>query len=278
MDIVIRDEDKRYFWIRVFDYDPVRDNGEKGTMLDEFYLDSVTTRDEAKMKVRERYPNTSVGFAKSKKAPGVYAIVMDSDKFFYDRFYTIIDTLCFICHKPIAGHAKDFPRSNALRKSDDDSEFGSETIYFCTYDCKQHFHYALNPIHEGEFQEKETGESGNIFGYIYHIYNRVTNQHYVGQTRYLPFFRWQEHVKDGSKGDVTDLVFETLCEVRKDRTVSENENQQQLNSMEAWWIQKFIEEGYEVMNVTKPRITLESLQQRFNEMVARQAQLTFDQV
>lgn len=96
--------------------------------------------------------------------------------------------------------------------------------------------------------------STNVFGYIYHIYNRVENKHYVGQTKYMPFFRWQEHVKDGYKGNICDLVFETLTEV----TVN---SQEYLNNIEAWYIQQFTDMyGKDnVFNITHPHLTIDSL-------------------
>jgi hypothetical protein len=261
-----------YFWIRMFDYDPERDGFEKGSLLDEYYLDNVTTREEAKAEVLTHYPHSKVKFAKPKKSSGVYAIVMDSNKFFFDRFYTTIDTHCFWCHKPIKGFARDFPRSQVEDKAGRD-EFADGTVYFCEYNCKRHFDNALSPSSEGEFQEKEVGEDGDIFGYIYHIYNRSTNCHYIGQTRYMPFFRWQEHVKDGAKGDISDMVFSVLTEVRRLNSSSNDANQRYLNSMEAWWINKYIKEGFSVLNITKPKITIDQLKQRFDEMVARESQL-----
>ena len=69
-----------YYWIRVYYYDLARDKGEKGTLLDEFYLNDVKTRDEAKERVKERYAGSAIHFAKPKKAPGVYAIVKASQR------------------------------------------------------------------------------------------------------------------------------------------------------------------------------------------------------
>ena len=89
--------------------------------------------------------------------------------------------------------------------------------------------------------------------------------HYIGQTVYMPFFRWQEHVKSGLKGNITDLVFETVTEVRV-------KSQEYLNSIEAWWIRKFIEEyGKDrVMNITVPKITIEELAREYSKMIAGQ--------
>jgi len=89
----------------------------------------------------------------------------------------------------------------------------------------------------------------------------------------LPFFRWQEHVKDGAKGHINDLVFSVLTEVNRSRECTDHENQQLLNSLEGWWVEKYTLEGHKVLNISKPKITIQSLKDRFNEMVIRQEQL-----
>lgn len=271
----------KYFWIRVFDYNYERDSDYesesygKGIMLDEFYIKGEDlTREQVKLEVRDRYAGKTaqeIAFAKPKKKNGIYAIVMDSEKFFYNRFCVELDTYCFYCHKPIKGRLGQFD-SIHLSDIEDDERF----VYFCSYDCKYKFR---NSIHyEGEFQNKEEGCSGNVFGYIYLIYNRVENTYYVGQTRYLPFFRWQEHIKSGGKGDIKDLSFSIITEVPKGHKISQDENQQELNNVEAWWIAKYKEEGYKVFNISNPRLTIEHYKKRFNEMVANNHQFGIEEV
>lgn len=200
-----------------------------------------------------------LSFAKPKKKDGLYALVKESTKFFYDRFYLEIDTYCFCCHKKIKGKASEFPKQSI--SSDSFAEFDLEdkenTAYFCSYDCKATFYNNLR--YEGEFQAKEIGSNGNTFGYIYLMYNRIENKYYVGQTRYMPFFRWQEHIKEGGKGSITDITFSVIAEVRRNPRFSDEENQ---------------EEGLEVFNIANPRLTIDNYKRRFNEMLAKQNQLS----
>lgn len=253
-----------YWWIRIFDYridaelkehtDDFTWGNFKGTMLDEYYLcGEDMSRDKVKQEVRQR--SGVERFAKPRKSDGIYALIMESNQFFYDRFNVEVDTLCFNCHKPIKGKLKDFPRM----------VHEDESYCFCCYDCRRETDKKLYSP-EGEFQEREDYKSnGGVYGYIYHIYNRKTNMHYVGQTIYMPFFRWQEHVKSGLKGDICDLVFETITEVRV-------KSQEYLNSIEAWWIRKYIEDyGRErVINITVPKITIEELIREYSKIVAGQ--------
>lgn len=261
-----------YFWVRIFDYkkdDELKEytaaedwENRKGTLLDEYYLcGKEMTRDKAKQEVRQRSGVDK--FAKPRKNNGVYALVMDSNQFFYDRFNVEIDDICFNCHKPIKGKLKDFPNMTADN---------GERYCFCSYDCRRKTQDKINPCFEGEFQEREDFQTnGGVYGYIYHIYNRRTNMHYIGQTVYMPFFRWQEHVKSGLKGDIADLVFETVTEVRV-------KSQEYLNNIEAWWIRKFIHDyGKEnVMNISIPKITMEELQREYASIVGGQMRLGGD--
>jgi hypothetical protein len=274
-----------YYWVRVYDYVAVRDTINKGTMLDEFYLKDVTGGREAVKKiVKDRYSSSTplkFSFAKPKKeTDGIYAIVMDSTRNFYDRFYVTIDTLCFWCHTPIKGKASEFPKvsigKHAWFEHSEDMYNPDLAAYFCKHDCKARFSNSQRADSEGEYQLKEEGNNGNTFGYIYLIYNRTENLYYIGQTRYMPFFRWQEHIKEAKKGDINDLTFSVLAEIHKDTSKTEEENQQYLNSIEGWWIGKYKQEHYDVFNISKPKITLQHLKDRFNEMVIKQEQLILD--
>ncbi|PWK05326.1 GIY-YIG nuclease family protein [Tumebacillus permanentifrigoris] len=263
-----------YYWVRVFDYSNERDQHDKGTMLDEFYLKGDDlSRDAAKQAVRDRYGGqaaTEIKFAKPRKSDGLYAVVMDSEKFFYDRFYLEIDTHCFWCHKPIKGKAAEFPHSYGgdVEKHIYDLD-DPETVYFCTYGDRRAYERVVRNSVEGEYQEKQAGQGGEVCGYIYLIYNRAENKYYIGQAKHMPFFRWQEHVKDGAKGEISDMSFSVLTEVRRDRRLTDEGNQKYLNSIEAWWIKKYQHEGHDVFNIAKPHITIDSLRQRFNDMIAK---------
>ncbi len=265
-----------YWWVRIYDYDksdedaynkdPEREidwsanafQSYKGTLLDEYYLfGEGMTREQAKKTVEERSGVTK--FAKPKKRGRVrYGYIMDSNEFYYNRFTKEIDGICFHCHHKIKGKAKDFPCTLV----------NDEKVYFCSHECRSATYEDIRECHtEGEWQSREA--ASGVYGYIYHIYNRKTNQHYIGQTVYAPFFRWQEHFKAGLKGNITDLVFETITEVRV-------QSQEYLNSIEAWWIKKYIEDYGEdnVMNLTVPKITEADLLADYHRIVEGQMMIS----
>lgn len=257
-----------YWWVRIFDYNFERDRFDKGILLDEYYLKDIFDRETAKQEVKDK---SGIGtFARPKKGKnGTYAIVMDSEKHWHDRFCVELDTFCFWCHKPIKGRMKDFPYYDATTD-------GQDKYHFCSYNCKSKFYNSQNPCLEGEWQEKEDYKTnGGVFGYIYLIYNRDNNTYYIGQTRFMPFFRWQEHVKSGIKGDIKDLVFSVITEVKHDNRKTNTENQELLNNIEAWWIKKFREEmdADKVINIATPRLTIDDLKEKFKVMVEKQMAL-----
>lgn len=275
-----------YWWIRIYDYDWDRDRYDKGILLDEYYLKDIFDRNQAKDEVYKKYgsklplrkPKLPSGsdYTKEELNTGfkcVYAVFMESDKFFYDRFCLEIDTYCFDpdCHKHIHGKMIDLPYTYKCNyeSTDDFEKDNDEKIYFCSYDCKYRFQNRLKGF-DGEWQSREDyNTNGGVFGYIYCIYNRVEDFYYVGQTRYMPFFRWQEHIKSGLKGDIHDLTFSVIAEVKYQNGKSDSENQELLNNIEAWWIRDYIEMyGKDrVKNLTVPKLTFKDYENLFDKMI-----------
>lgn len=257
-----------YYWVRIYDYNLNSEIENKGTLLNEYYMCGIElNKEEVKAEILLKY--NGLKFAKPRKTGGLYALVMESTQHFYNRFHHEIDTICFdpTCQKRLKGKAHEFPQlhKNYLSPSEEPDR------YFCSHKCKANTIQLLR--YEGEFQSKEPGCHGSIFGYIYLIYNRAENKYYIGQTRFMPFFRWQEHVKAGFKGDIQDLSFSVITEVYKNLSKSENDNQIYLNNIEAFWINKYIEDGFQVINDTKPRITINYLVDTFEKSVSNQLKI-----
>ncbi|MBE5957183.1 MAG: hypothetical protein E7253_12140 [Lachnospiraceae bacterium] len=257
---------ENYYWVRIYDFklsDNEKDkgysylDGTKGVLLDEYYVSGEElTRDKAKEIVKKR--SNVNRFAKPRKSDGLYAILMDSSKSYADYHCTKVHTKCLCCGKDIQGRYYGFPKETL-----DGKEY-----FFCDWKCKEKFQADVGMI-EGEWQSREGFNSTKNIGYIYHIYNRKMDKHYVGQSLYMPFFRWQEHVKSKLKGDICDLMFEVITEVPYDHRKSDVDNKKILNDLEAWWIQKFINEFGEdnVMNITKPTLKISDFIQKWERLV-----------
>ncbi len=249
-----------YYWVRIYDYKNdvlVLSNDSKGILIDEYYIKGEELdRDNAKKIVKEK--SNVNRFAKPKKCDGIYAIVMDSCQSYADWFCKRINTKCLCCHKPIQGQLRGYPIEN----------IDGNDYYFCSWECKSKFQVSTG-MKDGEWQSREdVNHTGNI-GYIYHIYNRAKDMHYIGQSLYMPFFRWQEHVKSKLKGDICDLVFEVVTEVPNINSYDEHKNKERLNDVEAWWIKKFIKDFGEdkVMNISKPELKTSDYIQKWERVI-----------
>ena len=275
---VTNEEDCIFYWVRIYDYrysdelktlaDESSYNFEKykGVLIDEYYVYGIgMTREEAKSEVVKRSDISR--FAKARNNGDCrYCLILSSNKFFYDRFYKTYYGYCFNpdCRKIIHGKAKDFIKVNYERLGTPHDEAKKlPELYFCSFDCRNHVENKILNINDyGEWQEREGSEdNGGVCGYIYHIFNKKTMKHYIGQTKYMPFFRWQEHVKSKLKGDICDLVFDTIAEIRYN-------NKEYIDNIEAWWINKYIDEyGRDmVMNIDVPKITISDLIYGYTKM------------
>lgn len=257
----------KYYWIRIFDYNYERDGSSKGTKLDEFYLKNIEDREKIKNIIKNKCNTLKLNdiyFRRPKKKNVVYAIILDSTEFFYNRFCNEIDTFCFFCHKKIKG--KEMYFKNKVLSDEDDHH--NKKVYFCDYDCLSRFKDAIYYSKlEGEFQQKAK-QHNNILGYIYHIYNRVEDKHYIGQTMYMPFFRWQEHIKNGDKGNICDMIFDVITEIYHNNKKTTEENKRYINNIEAWWINKFKQDGCRVFNIKIPKVkALKDFEEKFNQLL-----------
>ena len=112
---------------------------------------------------------------------------------------------------------------------------------FCSEKCKQRYlereRQRLHPDEEQEFfVTREMFADTNIAGYIYKISKKSTGEFYVGQTIYVPVFRWGQHLKTERfdiKG-ILDYQFEVIEIVPKGENILEREK---------YWIQKLYREN-----------------------------------
>ena len=260
---------RQYYQVLVFDYQPFRDKNTDGVLIDSWFT-KANSIGLVRQEIFDKYSGVfSRTILLEKPAEnGFYAKILVVDESIYNHEKEEIDDFCFCCGTRIKGRKASFPSTSISFGSSytdgyDDDSFEDDTeetteAFFCSHECKQNYFHALNPTEVPSIQKKEVEQSGTIFGYIYHIYNRVENVHYVGQTQFYPTSRWQEHIKSLKKGTLTQLEFSVIAEVPK----CENA-QQLLNDTEAWWIGKYQEEGYEVFNLVQPKLSSCDFKERY---------------
>jgi hypothetical protein len=170
-----------------------------------------------------------------------------------------------MCNKEISGKFDDYKYKSTYLANYNEFEATSEDKYryFCSNDCKQNYYEKRKVESSGVENWQDRTSYAGILGYIYHIYNKATHKHYIGQTKYLPFFRWQEHIKQGEKGELSDLVFETIT------TVYENKSDISLTAVEAFYINKYIEKfGKEnVVNSSVPKFNFDKLEEQYQALI-----------
>jgi len=268
---------KQFYKVLVFDYQPFRDKESNGVIIDSWFTKAKSIG-VVRQEIFDKYSGAfSRTIALEKPIDGgFYAKTLVVDESIYNHEKEEIDDFCFCCEARIKGRKASLPSTTISFGSSYDEDYEDEyhledtdeatNVFFCSHECKQNYFHALNPAEVPSIQKKEVEQSGTIFGYIYHIYNRVENIHYVGQTRFYPTSRWQEHIKSLKKGTLTQLEFSVIAEIPK----CENA-QQLLNDTEAWWIGKYQEEGYEVFNLVQPKMASKDFKERY-EAIKHSAQ------
>lgn len=268
----------RYYSIFIYDYDIHRDGNDEGVLMDNFFVKGKTISD-CHQAMAKKYPlsfckkiySDKKSLLESNATKGLYMAISVIDESIYNHETAEIDDICFYCHTPIKGKESSFPKENISLIDEDDYDFDEDeemiTVHFCSHECKQNYLHDLNPDDTPKTLKRTTDSSGKIFGYIYHIYNRAQNTHYIGQTKFLPFFRWQEHVKSLKKGQLKDLEFSVIAEI----PVCENAKQL-LNDTETWWINKYRDEGYNTFNIVEPKVSKRTFKEKYDAMVSEYKQ------
>lgn len=92
------------------------------------------------------------------------------------------------------------------------------------------FKDANNEIDENEWIKREDFQYlENCCGYIYKITKKSSNEIYIGQTKYLPIFRWGQHLKTErfKLNDIDNYTFEVIEKVK---------NKDDILKREEYWI------------------------------------------
>ena len=268
---------EKHYSIKIYNYDKTRDKEGEGILEDNFFLMADSIEDCFKQMAKKYSPQFLTKIFKNKKSMlemginrGIYMDLTIVDKSVYDNETVEIEDYCFYCHTPIKGKESSFPKEKVslVDEYDFDEDEESEVIvHFCSHDCKKKYLHDLNPEEVPLTLKRTSDEKKGIFGYIYQIYNRKENTYYIGQTRFSPFFRWQEHVKSLKKGQLIDLSFSIITEI----PVCENAKQL-LNDSETWWINKYKDEGYKTFNIVEPKISKRTFKEKYDEIVAENKQ------
>lgn len=227
----------------------------------------ANSREEFKQMITELYHPTPIYFANSKKRKigDLICIIISENAYDAEKYLSVKEYECENCKKEFKATAKTVFKFDEwdLRRFKDVCEerylqIENELIQmsFC---CRHCYHKVKDEINK---DLKKYGSENNLLsnewitkdtfssisdGFIYMISKKRTGEFYVGQSRYVPIFRWGQHLltERFSIDNIEDYIFEVL----------EVCNKEELNYKEAYWINKKRDENPDLsLNIVVPKI------------------------
>mgnify|MGYP001051886831 CR=1 FL=1 len=202
------------------------------------------TREKAKEKLLERFPETPFRKPKKWDEDTKYLYLTPSSEYWYDYHNKELEIVCECCEKKV----KVLGQKNIIK-----NRFGE----FCSLECKEQREREVGDNTEFISERDHYGISNKtkeeLVGYIYKITNKHSMKCYVGQTVKPALFRWWQHLKIDKKfeqQDISELVFEVLEVVtfnKDDKKLGVYSTaKDKLNKREAYYIRLFdcVDEGF----------------------------------
>lgn len=205
------------------------------------------SRDHFKELIKEEYGD-NIAFRNTKKlnVGDLYCIIIGEHCYNTERYFNRIEYTCACCGGKVSGY---IDKSARMENWDIRNDLCNQVdkyadLRFCSYKCKEHFidkerrKCLADGLVDESFITREDFKRDDIAGYIYKISKKSTGEFYIGQTIYLPIFRWGQHLKTDRfdiKG-ILDYQFEVIEIVPK----SEN-----ILAREKYYIQKYYKENPE---------------------------------
>lgn len=179
------------------------------------------SREHFKELIKEEYGDNIV-FRNSKKlkAGDLYCIIIGEHCYNTERYFNRIEYTCACCCCKVVGYIHNSTRLENWEIKDklcnQVDKYGD--LRFCSYKCKEHFitkerqKCLADGLVDESFITREDFKSNDIEGYIYKISKKSTGEFYIGQTKYLPIFRWGQHLKTDRFhwSDILDYQFEVI--------------------------------------------------------------------
>lgn len=187
------------------------------------------SREQFKEIIKSQYGNIAFRNSKKLKAGDLYCIIIGEHCYNTQRYFNKVTFTCDCCGakvetyygKPIG--IKDFAKKR-----------------FCSQRCaeiyKDNERKRIASDEDTEFFVTRDMFTEDIAGYIYKITKKSTGEFYIGQTMYVPVFRWGQHLKTGRFpiSNITDYKFEVIEIVPKSENILEREK---------YYIQKFYKDN-----------------------------------
>ena len=188
----------------------------------------VDDREQFKSIIKEEYGN-DIKFRNSKNLkPGdLYCIIIGEHCYNTENYFVKITSKCSYCGCKLEGYFKPIRFDNYeldRQLYGIDKELYDKEM-FCSHTCKNN---RLNYLKEKLSKDtdrlenadiwvdkslfSESQSSNKIVGYIYKITKRSTGEFYIGETTYVPIFRWGQHLitQRFPLSNIEDYIFEVI--------------------------------------------------------------------
>ena len=203
-------------------------------------------REQFKQLIANMYPG--IKFANNKNLPlgsmlcviiGEHAWEETKERYFNKKEY-----ICSVCQSKVLTYVNSEIKCSSLDFSLlEKRNIDYSNKLFCSNRCKSKYvererqRIKNETDNDGEWITKESFTNPNkVIGYIYKITKRTTGEFYVGQTVYVPIFRWGQHLHTErfDLNNILDYIFEVIELVYEGTIILEREKH---------WIQKMYKES-----------------------------------
>lgn len=201
----------------------------------ELLMDCVLceTRDQFKEIIKSEY-GENIGFRYSKKLKegDLYCIIIGEHAYNAERYFSKVEYECSCCGNKVSTvlgydvRFESYTLSNYLYNGEE-----YKRMRFCSNRCMSskldELKQTIKPSDEdlNFWVDKSMFNRDGIIGYIYKITKKSTDEVYIGQTKYVPIFRWGQHLKTDRFDikNILDYQFEVIKEVHKGENILEIE-------------------------------------------------------
>lgn len=191
------------------------------------------TRDEFKEIIKSSYGD-NIGFRYSKKLKegDLYCIIIGEHAYNSERYFSKVEYKCSCCHNKVTttlGYDVRFGNYEVSNYLYGGEEY--KQMRFCSNRCMndklEELKQTIKPSDKdlNFWVDKSMFNMDGIIGYIYKITKKSTGEFYIGQTKYVPIFRWGQHLKT-DRFDMTNILdyqFETIDIVKSKQNILEVE-------------------------------------------------------
>lgn len=193
------------------------------------------SREHFKDIIRNQY-GEDIKFRYSKKLnPGdLYCVIIGEHCWNTERYFNKVEFVCDHCNCKLTTYAgkpiylSNYEISSYLYSIDE-----YHTKRFCSQKCKSDYIESekskICPGDNDHFWIDKEGfnkiKDEHVIGYIYKITKKSTGEFYIGQTQYVPIFRWGEHLHTSRfpLKNISDYMFEVITPVYKGQNILEIE-------------------------------------------------------